>query len=711
VKTFFQIDESSGVRGLTKRAGSQRFSSAVATCFSRTLWLARKTAFTLFVLSLASTCWAQKPVSDLTEKSIEDLMDIEVTSVSKKEEKLFQTAAAVYVITQEEIRRSGLTNVPELLRLAPGLEVARIDGTKWAISARGFNGRLANKLLVLVDGRSVYSPENSGVYWEVQNPMLEDVERIEVIRGPGGTLWGANAVNGVINIITKPAKETQGGLLTTGGGTQERGFGSVRYGAKIGDHTYYRVYGKYFNRLGLLDSSGHDADDGQQTLSAGGRLEWQLTSRDLLTFQGDIYRSNVRETSTNISPAAPFDPALNTFGEFAGGNVLGRWTHSFSGASDLALQVYYDRFTRDIFDLGERLNALDVDFQHHFAVGRRNDIVWGGGYRRLWDDSDSTSRTAVQYHPKGETRQVFSLFVHDDITLVKDRLRLMLGTKIEGGNEFGDKAPVPVEAQPTVRMLWTPSTRQTVWGAVSRAVRTPSQGDQDVRVNISAFPGPGGIPSIVALLGSADFKSESVLAYEFGYRAQLRKHLSVDLATFYNHYQRLQTIEPGIPFLEIDPQPAHLIIPLVFGNLMRGETYGGELSMNWNVANAWRLAGSYSFLRTQLHIDPESRDSLSQGAEGASPRHQLQLHSFLKLPRNLGLDASIYHVSRLSTLPVPSYTRLDVRFAWRLKENIEISAVGQNLLHDQHLESNNQVVGVVQRQVKRGVFGKVVWSF
>jgi iron complex outermembrane recepter protein len=340
VKNLFQIDESGGLSRITKCDGSQEFRSAVAACFSPTLRRLRNIAFTLSVLSFASTVWAQKPASDLTEKSIEDLMDVEVTSVSKKEEKLFETTAAVYVITQEEIRRSGLTNIPELLRLAPGLEVARIDGTKWAISSRGFNGRLANKLLVLVDGRSVYSPETSGVYWEVQDLLLEDIERIEVIRGPGGTLWGANAVNGVINIITKHTRDTRGGVVTAGVGSEERGFVSFRYGANLWDKASYRVYGKYFNRNELVDAVGNGRNDAQQFQRGGGRVEWQLTERDDLTLEGDFFGTNLRENPTGVSPASPFASLSNRDVEFTGGHIMGRWARaSWSPASSETLQL------------------------------------------------------------------------------------------------------------------------------------------------------------------------------------------------------------------------------------------------------------------------------------------------------------------------------------------------------------------------------------
>lgn len=649
---------------------------------------------------------------DLTSLSVDELMNVEVTSVSKKEERLFQTAAAIYVISREDIHRSGMTSVPDLLRMVPGVDVARIDGSKWAISARGFNGRFANKLLVLIDGRSIYSPETSGVYWEVQDLMLEDIDRIEVIRGPGGTLWGANAVNGVINIITKRAQDTQGGLMTAGGGTDERGFGSLRYGGKLGDTAFYRVYGKYFNRGGLADSTGRDANDGQNAVRGGGRLDWKLSNRDSLTFEGDIYQTNIRETPSVILSATPFAPLINRPGEFSGGNLLGRWTRAFSDRSDTALQVYYERFSRDGYVLPESLNTFDVDFQHHVALGKRNDLVWGLGWRFVGHETDSSSSTPVQFNPKNESNQLFSIFAQDEITLVKDRLRVMVGSKLEHFAEIASNESGTFNVEPSIRLSWTPESRQTVWASVSRAVRTLARNDVDIRVNLAAFPGPNGTPNILALLGAEGFRSETVRSYEAGYRIQPRRRLSLDIATFYSVYDHLKTSEPGKPFFEADPQPPHVVIPLMAGNLMRGETYGAETSVNLDVSTAWRLTGSYSLLKTQLHRYAESRDTTSEAlGEGINPQHQIQLHSYLKLPRNFELDTSLYHVSRLVAGKVPGYTRLDVRFGWQVAERLEISAGGQNLLDDRHLEFAASGTGAIPSQVKRSAYGRITWRF
>lgn len=667
----------------------------------------------IFCNSIWARPWQERSAGqtkDLTSLSLDELMKVEVTSASKKEEKLFSTAAAVYVITREEIRRSGMESIPELLRLAPGLDVTRIDGTKWAISVRGFNGRFSNKLLVLIDGRSVYSPETSGVYWEVQDVLLEDIERIEIIRGPGGTLWGANAVNGVINIITRSAEDTVGGLVTVSSGTEEQGNGSIRYGGRIREGTFYRVYGKYFNHVGLAGANGRTANDGHNAIRGGGRIDWTLNDRDSLTLEGDIYKSHLRENPIAITVDAPFAPPINRPGDFSGGNFLGRWARTFSERSSMALQVYYDCFNRDIFELPASVDTVDVDFQHHTSFGTRNDLVWGFDYRHVWHHTAGSTANPVQLNPNDESTSLLSVFAEDDITLVKDRLRLMIGSKLEHYKELGDTSAV-FNLEPSARMLWTPQRHQTVWAAVSRAVRTPARSDTDIRGSYSAFPGPDGLPNILAFFGNHDFKSETVLAYEAGYRVRPVNKLSLDTAAFYNVYDRLQTFEPGTPFFEADPQP-HVIIPLVFSNLMRGNTYGIETAANFDASAVWQLSGSYSFLRMQLRPYAESLDHNSkQAIEGSNPRHQFQLHSSFRLPRSVELDASLFFVSQLAYLHVPDYARFDARVAWQIAEALEVSAGAQNLFSDKHAEFGGNDAAVLASEVKRIVYGKVTWRF
>lgn len=669
------------------------------------IWL---TAATMTMTVGHLSAQAPDPKSDLTTMTLEELLNTKVTSVSKREEKLFQAAAAIYVITQEDIRRSGLTSLPELFRMVPGMEVARIDGNKWAIGIRGFNGRYSNKLLVLIDGRSIYSPIFSGVYWEAQQLPLEDIERIEVIRGPGGTLWGANAVDGVINIITKPAQKTQGGLVTAGGGSEEQGFSSVRYGGAIGDHAYYRVHAQYFNRGGQVNAAGYNVHDWQNWVSGGWRMDWKKSNHDALAVQGNIYDTPLRETSAFISPSAPFAPFVLSPGEFTGGHVLGRWDHIFSDRSDTALQIYVDRARHTVRDIAERVDTLDADFQHHLAVGRQ-EIVWGLGYRLIYDRIDTVHGGRVEFMPTRQNQQIFSGFVQDQLTLVKDRLKLTLGSKLEHNDYVG------FEAQPSANLVWTPNQRQAIWASISRAARTPARVDRGFRSNIAVIAGPGGLPIITALVGNPNTRSEELRAYELGYRVQLNRRLLLDVSSFYNFYDRLESADTSSPFLETDPPP-HLVIPVVFNNFLQGKTYGLEASVDLEIGPRWKVRGGYSYLGVELNHKLEEPNLSVAVFERTSPRHQLQFHSYFRLPRNLELNGSLYRVSRLSGTPglitaTPGYTRLDIQAGWKASEGIELSLGLQNLLDDHHPEFGGVDAVVIPSQARRSIYGKVTWKF
>jgi len=654
----------------------------------------------LCIGTMAASASAQDN-QDLSSKSLEELMNLTVTSASKKEEKLLKTAAAIYVITQEDIRRSGMTTIPDLLRMVPGLDVARIDGTKWAISARGFNNRFATKLLVLVDGRSVYTPETSGVYWEALEVPLPDIDRIEIIRGPGGTLWGANAVNGVINIITKKTQDTLGGLVAAGGGSEYRATGLLQYGAKVGDDACYRAYASYLDSGALIKANGQPANDGQNFGHAGLRVDWSLSDRNSLTIFSDIFDLNLHENNTNISPVSPLAPHVNTPGTFDGGDLEAQWAHRFSATSDITVQAYWDRTVRDVNDLAERLDTYDFYFQHHFEWGERQDIVWGVGYRYIVDVTNSSPGNPVQLSPKAPSESLFNAFGQDEIVLAKDRLELIAGTKVEYNTFSG------FDVQPNIRLLWTPTKKQTVWVAVSRAVRTPSLASDDIIVNVSGFLGPHGLPAIVSLFGQNSFRSEDLLGYELGYRAEAGKRVSVDIATFYNVYHHLNSLDGGQPFFDEDPAP-HIEIPLFYENLLRGRTYGIEASANVKVTNAWKLSGSYSFLHMNL-INEFNGIVQANDTPGNSPRHQFQVRSYLNLPRNVEMDGAVYYVSALTSQSVPAYARVDLRLGWRATEHCEFSIGGENLLDSSHIEFQSIDSSVVPTRVKRSIFGKLTW--
>jgi iron complex outermembrane recepter protein len=662
-------------------------------------------ALAAFLVTSAST----QNLPDVTTMSVEDLMNVQVTSVSKRTQKLADAAAAIFVITQEDIHRSGATCIPEVLRMVPGLQVARIDENKWAISARGFNGRFANKLLVLIDGRSVYTPLFSGVYWNVEDVMLEDVERIEVIRGPGATLWGANAVNGVINIITKSAKSTQSALAVAGGGTETRGSGSFRYGGRLNQGTYYRAYAKYFNVGPSTDpSTGRRADDNWDALRGGFRADWTPAGADSLTLQGDIHRSGYGETLTVPSLDAPYSATFPNNGSISGGNVLGRWNHAFENSST-SLQMYYDRTNITETSLfTDHENIFDIDFQHTFHATGSQEIVWGLGYRSTLDGNDSSF--VVSLHPNKLTLNQFSAFAQDEVSLLDKRVRITLGSKFEHNGFTG------FEAEPNARLLWTITRNQSVWTAVSRAVRTPALTEEGLRLNSAVLP-PGSpvnpipFPTLISVFGSSHFKSEDLLAYEAGYRVQVTNNFSADIAGFYNHYTHLRTAEPGAPSLEVSPAPPHILAPLVAENKMSGGTYGTELFGDWRVLPRLRFLSSYSYLQMDIQKDLTSLDPTADNPGLSSPRHQFYVKSSLDLPKHFDHDLVVRYTDRLPGLNIPSYYSLDTRFGWRPTSRLELSISSQNLLNKKHLEFLPDFIDTSPTEVKRTFYGSVTWRF
>jgi iron complex outermembrane receptor protein len=665
-------------------------------------------SFLAVCLTATTEAQTSRSVPDVANMSMEDLMNMQVTSVSKRTQKVADAAAAIFVITQEDIRRSGATSIPEALRLAPGLEVARIDENKWAIGSRGFNGRFDNKLLVLIDGRSVYTPLFSGVYWNVQDVMLEDVDRIEVIRGPGATLWGANAVDGVINVITKKAKATQSAVVTAGAGTEERAAGGVRYGGKVGDNTYYRAYTKYFNWGPSAYPSGMTAHDGWDALRGGFRADWTPAGANSLTLQGDLYRSRFDETLTVASLSAPYSNTFPNDGKYSGGNILGRWNHTSEGSS-MSLQMYYDNTTITDHSLfGDHQNIFDIDFQDGFHVGDSQQFVWGLGYRSIRDKNDASFTVSLQ--PNQVTLNQFSTFVQDEISLVDNRLQVTLGSKFEH-NEF-----TGFEIEPNARLLWNLTPNQSVWTAVSRAVRTPALTEEGLRLNSQVIPpgtpaNPSPLPAVVAVFGSRQFNSEDLLAYELGYRVQATSNLSLDIATFYNNYANLRTAEPGAPFVEGSPAPTDIVIPFVASNKMSGGTYGVELFADWKVIPKWRLAGSYSYLQMDIHKNANSQDPTPDNPNGFSPRHQWYLRSSIDLPKHFEQDTTLRFVDHLPGLNLPNYYSLDAHLGWRPVSSLELSIGGQNLLDNRHLEFLPDFVNTSPTVVKRSIFGSITVKF
>jgi iron complex outermembrane receptor protein len=506
----------------------------------------------------------------------------------------------------------------------------------------------------------------------VQDTFLEDIDRIEVISGPGATLWGANAVNGVINITTRSSKDTQGLLLEGGGGTELRGFGGVRYGGELATNLHYRVYGKFFDRDSAVLPNGNDATDDWYMGQGGFRMDWEASDINLLTLQGDLYGGRIAQPGTNGDIRVD------------GGNLIGRWSHTISESSDFKLQLYYDDTHRNIpGTFAEDLDTYDVDFQHRFPLGDRNDIVWGLGYRLIEDDVANTP--ALAFLPARLSRQWFSGFVQDEIALVKDRLQLTLGTKIEHNDYTG------FEYQPSGRLAWKLTQRQTVWGAISRALRTPSRIDNELFAP--------GTPPFVLLQGGTNFVSEELLAYELGYRVQLHPRLTLSVAAYYNDYDKLRSVE------RVNPTNA---FPIVIANGQSGESYGAELTADYRVTDRWRLRAGYSELQIHIRPKPGSTDTSHGSTESNDPNHQFFLRSSLDLPGHFALNGGFRYVSHIANQSVPGYGELDVRLAWMPIPNLELSIVGQNLLHDHHPEFG----ALTSRQeIERSVYGKVSWSF
>ncbi len=653
------------------------------------------------ILMVGTLAWpmGRSMPDDLTEMSIEDLMAIEVTTVSRKSQHLSQTTAAVFVITQEDIRRSGVTNIAQALRMVPGLQVARIDANKWAISSRGFNGQFANKLLVLMDGRSVYTPLYSGVLWDVQDTLLEDIVRIEVIRGPGAALWGANAVNGVINVITKTAIETQGGLASFGLGTEEKYFGGIRYGGTIGESAFYRAYAKYFKRDGALNAVGDDVPDQWHISRGGGRIDWDIAHKEQLTLQGDYYDGKAGYRLFSKTPFPPYTWDLDEDALISGGNILGRWQHSFSGKSDFTLQAYYDITKRKSQLIAETRDTFDLDFQHRFGLSERQELIWGLGYRLT--RADIKNQPIVSYtHPDRED-ELFSFFVQDEISLWPEKFSLIVGSKFEENDYTGS------EIQPNLRMRWTPSPLHTIWASISHAVRTPAQADREIKFY---QPDVSGFYSVWVLLGNEEYTSEKLTAYELGWRLNRGNEYGLDLSLFYNRYDDLFSFMWGSPVM--DGSPPELVTPVIHVNDMKGYTYGAELVAEWQPTDWWRIQGYYTYLFMNFR-DAVTFDLMSLAVEGKSPNHQFSLRSSIDLFKEVKLDLWFRYVDNLSSpcQDMHSIFTLDARLGWNPSENLEISIVGQNLFDPQHPEFFPEFAGIVPSEVQRGMYAKLTWHF
>lgn len=642
----------------------------------------------------------------LADASLEELMNIEVTSVSKKPQRLASTAASVFVITAEDIRRSGITILPELLRLAPGVQVARLAAGGWAISIRGFNDAYANKLLVLIDGRSVYNEFYSGVFWDTLNTSVDDIERIEMIRGPGAAMWGTNAVNGVINVITKSAKVTQGGLIAGGGGSEATSTGSVRYGGEVAG-AYMRVGAQNvtYDPFSLLDSSSPS----RGSVNRGGdfRLDWDVSAKDSLQVSGGIYNSSLGLMVPSATVSAPNAPAADDHINTSGGNVVARWQRTISETSSIEVHFSYEHMLRNDPQDIAAIRSIDFGFQQHLLAGSRNDVIWGVTIRD--DNFHSTPTPALTINPSNASRDEAAVFGQDEIALVPDKLKFIVGAQISR------TATVGYAIQPTGRLLWTPTDTLSTWIAVSRAVRTPSLEERGLDFLEPPIAIPSGSPYIPSLLGIANAlgnpaaRSETVLAYEAGQRVQASRSISFDVSTFYSVYHHLASFSTGVPVLQFASGMPYLIIPVTSGNDRFGESYGAELASTWNATSRWRLTGGYSWLRveTRPYAGVVNTDEFPPGA---SPHHQWDLRSNFDLTRTVQIDTALYYYAGMRQAGIPQHLRGDLRIGWRPSPKIEFSIGVQDAFEANHLEGQDTRFGQIS-QVPRNFYGKATWRF
>jgi iron complex outermembrane receptor protein len=642
----------------------------------------------------------QKELDTYMDMSLESLLHLDVTSVTGTALPWFRNPAAVYSLSGEDIRRTGHQSLAEALRVVPGMQVSRIDSRQWAITARGFNGAFAKNLLVLTDSRLVYDPSFSGVYWDVQDLILEDVDRIEVIRGPGATLWGANAVNGVVNITTKRAKDTQGLYLTLGGGTEERAFGAVRYGGALGDKAHYRVWGKYLSRDGTRQvSTGAEPDDWD--LPHGGfRLDVDPSKSTRLTFSGDAY--DTTHLGESIRVAVPGYPASATAplpakevasdGEAQGAHVLARLERDTAAGGNWSLQGYYEHQHRVVFaGTGLTRDIAELDLRHRFKLGSRNEMMAGLAWHFV--DDRSTAGELIATVPAAATFQTVSGFLQDTIALQPDRFTLMVGSKFEHNDFTG------AEYQPSARLSWTPNARHTAWAAVSRPVRTPARADRAVDLTYGYLDpvllgtgSPSGRFLPLKVAGNPDLESESLLAWEAGYRVQLGAAFAVDVATFLNQYQDLI----GFPRTPVPTATAFLLQAQTSGS---GQGYGGEVALNWRPSSRWRTMGSYSYVVAKNHAD----------AEPSFLRHSGNVRSYLSVARNVELNGAAYYTGRIGKAPTgfDPHMRADLGVTVHASPHLEIAVWGQDLMSARHLEYESSYIQFSRSELERGVYAQV----
>jgi iron complex outermembrane receptor protein len=659
------------------------------------------------LMSLPAVAQARSAgVDDFTSLTLEDLMAVEVTTASKRAERASEAAAAVFVLTRDDITRSGAVTVADALRLVPGVNVAQINANSWAVTVRGFNSRFSNKLLVMIDGRSVYTPLFSGTLWDQQNLVLEDVERIEVVRGPGGALWGANAVNGVINIITRSSRDTKGVLAKAAGGDEYQAQAVLRVGGDIGENGAYRIYGKFESFDESETGAGIRANDDWRNFRGGFRTDFDLSARDTLMMTGEVSVINAGETLDVPLLTPPYLERRDAEIDRIGAHLLAQWTRDLGDGSELSVQGYFDFSDIEIPQGEEKRLTFDLTAQHAFAAGERHSVLWGIGVRNISDEI--TNSNFVAFADTKRSVQVFSGFVQDTFKAA-DALDIVIGAKFEHNDFTG------FEIQPSARFVWRASEEATFWGAISRAVRTPSRAEDDIRAIAAVippgFPGNSGpLPLALQFTGDRSIESETLIAYELGARFRLADSASFDVTGFFNDYGDLRGSRIGAPILTLAPTP-HVILPLTVEELVKADTHGVEAVLDWQVAPNWRLQATYAYLSIDGEV-PVAPDIRAGVPGAADPKHTANLRSLFDINKRLKLDTAVRFVDSLDGFGIDSYVAVDARLAWRVNDNLEFAVTGRNLTKADHFEfGTDPSFSTVPTSVERSVFAALTAKF
>jgi iron complex outermembrane receptor protein len=654
------------------------------------------------LLTLAAPVLAQEPGTDLSQLSIEDLMSIEITSASRREQRTADVAAAVFVITQDDIRRSGMTTVPDLLRMAPGVDVAQHNSNNWAVSVRGFNGVYANKLLILVDGRSLYNRIFSGTNWDAEDLMIDDIDRIEVIRGPGAAMWGANAVNGVINIVTKSTADTKGGLVRVEAGRADEQ-GALRYGGTLGAATY-RLFSQWTRRNESLIVPGTGADDASHSVTTGFRAD--VTTRPgAFLFEGGLTAGRARALWPNFNPETyEREPVDGGSSRTWNGYLLGRWTHLRPGGASLQVQSFVDLADRDETFARYGRQTFNVDTQYHTALGAHHDVVAGGGYR--FSSDRYSGRAGFLLIPARDRSTLLTAFVQDEIALFGSRLAVTLGTQVQHDSLSGTTG-----VQPTARVMWKAIPRQRFWAATSRALRTPSRYEQGLYLELPPEPGPFGLPLLATVIGNPDMRTETLVDAEAGYRVEIGSKASLDVTGFTGRYEHLRTIEAGAPVIEFAPSPRVMVLTQ-FGNQLGATTRGLEIAGHWVPGWSLRVDGSYTAFHVTPRLAPTSLDAIAATEDGSTPRHQWQLRSSYAPAPGALLTVAMFRVGRLEQALVDGYIRTDINAEWGLTKRLSVMAIGQNIFQAAHPEFASGTGSLlIATQVPRSASLRLRWSF